>query len=48
MPKSREQKVQDGFLASLHSLILHVKSKKSKTTRKNKGIIFVTVLFSTY
>ena len=30
-----EAKAQDGFLASLHSLITHVKSKKSKTTRKN-------------
>ena len=42
-----EAKAQDGFLASLHSLITHVKSKKSTITRKNKGSTFITVLFST-
>ena len=40
-----EAKTQDGISASLHSLISYVKSKKSKTTRKNKGSTFVTVLF---
>ena len=34
-----EAKAQDGFLASLHSLITHVKSKKSTITRKNKGSV---------
>ncbi len=42
-----DAKDQDGPLASSHSLISYVKSKKSKTTRKNKGSTFVTVLFST-
>ena len=37
-----EAKAQDGFLASLHSLITHVKSKKSKTTRKKLNVVLLS------
>ena len=46
-----EAKTLGGFLASLHSLITHVKSKKSKTTRKKLNVVLLshnTGIFNAY